>query len=219
VRIGNQAAEQLQHDSYGSVILAAAQMFIDERLPRMGDAGLFHRLEPLGAQARRFAFEPDAGPWEYRRRQRVHTHSATMCWVACVVWPALPCGSVRRPRRAWAATCARPSGVPGRAARRLSRRLDHDDSMPAPLLPELGLPHRRALAPAAGLNRNGFIARCGRGRFRLAFLVCQFWYTSRWGAGAGAEMPPTSRAAMRSACVGGHSSHHSQLGATCPRRP
>src|SRR5262245_4774415 len=74
VRIGNQAAEQLQHDSYGSVILGAAQMFIDERLPRMGDEALFRRLEPLGAQARRFAFEPDSGPWEYRRRQRMHTH-------------------------------------------------------------------------------------------------------------------------------------------------
>ena len=83
VRIGNQAAEQLQHDAYGSVILAASQMFIDERLPRMGDADLFRRLEPLGKQAVRFAMEPDAGPWEYRGRQRVHTHSATMCWVAC----------------------------------------------------------------------------------------------------------------------------------------
>ena len=51
VRVGNQAAEQLQHDAYGSVILGASQMFIDERLPRMGDAGLFRRLEPLGAQA------------------------------------------------------------------------------------------------------------------------------------------------------------------------
>jgi GH15 family glucan-1,4-alpha-glucosidase len=81
--VGNQAAEQLQHDAYGSVILAASQMFIDERLPRKGDAALFHRLEPLGLQARRFAFEPDAGPWEHRARQRVHTHSATMCWVAC----------------------------------------------------------------------------------------------------------------------------------------
>ena len=83
VRVGNQAAEQLQHDSYGSVILAASQMFIDERLPSKGDADLFRRLEPLGVQARRFALEPDAGPWEHRVRQRVHTHSATMCWVAC----------------------------------------------------------------------------------------------------------------------------------------
>src|SRR5262249_24526368 len=83
VRIGNHAAEQLQHDSYGSVILGASQMFIDERLPRMGDAALFHRLEPLRPRARRFAFGPAAGPWESRRRQRVPTHSATMCWVAC----------------------------------------------------------------------------------------------------------------------------------------
>jgi len=79
VRVGNQAAEQLQHDAYGSVILGASQMFIDERLPRMGDAALFRRLEPLGVKARRFALEPDAGPWEYRGRQRVHSHSATIC--------------------------------------------------------------------------------------------------------------------------------------------
>ena len=82
VRVGNQAAEQLQHDAYGGVILGAAQMFIDERLPRMGDATLFERLEPLGAQALRFVSEPDAGLWEYRGRKRIHTHSATMCWVA-----------------------------------------------------------------------------------------------------------------------------------------
>ena len=62
VRVGNQAAEQLQHDAYGSVILGASQMFIDERLPRMGDADLFRRLEPLGVQARRFALRARCGP-------------------------------------------------------------------------------------------------------------------------------------------------------------
>jgi GH15 family glucan-1,4-alpha-glucosidase len=83
VRIGNQAAMQLQHDAYGSVVLGAKQMFVDERLPRMGDRALFSRLEALGEQAQKFAFEPDAGIWEYRGRTRVHTYSATLCWAAC----------------------------------------------------------------------------------------------------------------------------------------
>ena len=83
VRVGNLASQQMQHDAYGSVILGAAQMFVDRRLPRMGDASLFRDLEQLGQQARRLYLEPDAGIWEYRGRQRIHTHSATMCWVAC----------------------------------------------------------------------------------------------------------------------------------------
>ena len=52
VRIGNAAVAQNQHDTYGSVILAATPMFFDRRLPRMGDENLFRRLEPLGELAR-----------------------------------------------------------------------------------------------------------------------------------------------------------------------
>jgi GH15 family glucan-1,4-alpha-glucosidase len=83
VRIGNAAVDQVQHDAYGSVILAAMPMFFDRRLPRPGDEGLFHLLETLGNRAAQKAFEPDAGIWEYRGRQRVHTHSAAMCWAGC----------------------------------------------------------------------------------------------------------------------------------------
>ncbi len=83
VRVGNAAAEMLQHDTYGSIILAAMPMFFDRRLPRPGDAGLFHLLERVGVLAKRSAFEPDAGIWEYRGRARVHTHSASMCWAGC----------------------------------------------------------------------------------------------------------------------------------------
>ena len=82
-RIGNAASEQVQHDTYGSIILAAMPMFFDRRLPRPGDAGLFNLLESLGVEAARLAFEPDAGIWEYRGRSRVHTHSAAMCWAGC----------------------------------------------------------------------------------------------------------------------------------------
>jgi len=83
VRIGNAAVDQLQHDVYGSVILAASLMFFDERLPRKGDTSLFAMLEPLGESALSGALQPDAGIWEYRGRARVHTYSATMCWAAC----------------------------------------------------------------------------------------------------------------------------------------
>jgi GH15 family glucan-1,4-alpha-glucosidase len=83
VRIGNAAVDQVQHDAYGSVILAAMPMFFDRRLPRPGDEGLFRLLESLGERAAKKAVEPDAGIWEYRGRQRVHTHSVAMCWAGC----------------------------------------------------------------------------------------------------------------------------------------
>ena len=83
VRIGNAAALQSQNDTYGSIILAAMPMFFDRRLPRAGDKDLFRLLETLGTHAAKRALEPDAGIWEYRGRQRVHTHSAAMCWAGC----------------------------------------------------------------------------------------------------------------------------------------
>jgi len=194
VRVGNQAAEQMQHDAYGSVILGASQMFIDERLPRMGDAALFHRLEPLGMQARRFAFEPDAGPWEYRGRQRIHTHSATMCWVACdrLASIAQRLGLASRAVHWREHADALRNEILARAwnERRgvIAGALDHDElDASVLLLHELGI-----LSPAderfrrtcdvigKELNRNGFIMRYTSeddfGLPETAFLVCQFWY-------------------------------------------
>jgi GH15 family glucan-1,4-alpha-glucosidase len=83
VRIGNFAYRQVQHDVYGSAILAATHIFFDQRLTRRGDEALFRRLEPLGEQARRCHDQPDAGLWELRGSARVHTFSAVMCWAAC----------------------------------------------------------------------------------------------------------------------------------------
>ena len=83
VRIGNEAYRQTQNDGYGSVVLACAQSFFDSRLTRPGGASLFERLEHLGAQAVRLWNQPDAGLWELRTRERVHTYSSVMCWAAC----------------------------------------------------------------------------------------------------------------------------------------
>lgn len=83
VRVGNAAAFQSQHDTFGSIILAAMPMFFDRRLPRPGNQGLFQLLETLGEKAAQLAFTPDAGIWEYRGRTHVHTYSAAMCWAGC----------------------------------------------------------------------------------------------------------------------------------------
>jgi GH15 family glucan-1,4-alpha-glucosidase len=194
VRVGNQATEQLQHDAYGSVILGASQMFIDERLPRMGDADLFRRLEPLGSQALRFALEPDAGPWEYRGRQRIHTHSATMCWVACDRLARIA------PRVGLADRAAHWRSRADKLAKEILQRswserlgaiagaLDTDElDASVLLLAELGMlpasdPRFTNTCRVIGrdLNRNGFIMRYNAeddfGLPETAFLVCQFWY-------------------------------------------
>jgi GH15 family glucan-1,4-alpha-glucosidase len=83
VRAGNLAYEQIQHDVYGAVILAARQLFFDHRLTNRGDAATFARAEVLGERAMKMFAVPDAGPWEFRGIERVHTFSAVMCWAAC----------------------------------------------------------------------------------------------------------------------------------------
>jgi GH15 family glucan-1,4-alpha-glucosidase len=83
VRVGNAAVMQKQFDVYGSVILASTQLFFDARLISAGDQALFERLERLGERARSVYELPDAGPWELRGSESVHTFSAAMSWAGC----------------------------------------------------------------------------------------------------------------------------------------
>ncbi|THD42959.1 MAG: glycoside hydrolase family 15 protein [Bradyrhizobium sp.] len=194
VRIGNQAVEQIQHDVYGSVVLGAAQMFIDERLVRMGDAALFAELEAVGEKAWKFAFEPDAGIWEYRGRARVHTYSVALCWAACD----------RLARIAQRLGIADRAGEWTTRAQTIRNRLLHeawdeqrgaltgavgwpDLDASVLLFAELGLlssddPRFRSACEAIGreLLRNGRIMRYAAaddfGLPETAFLACSFWY-------------------------------------------
>jgi GH15 family glucan-1,4-alpha-glucosidase len=194
VRIGNSAAEQPQHDTYGSIILGASQMFVDERLPRMGDAALFAHLEPLGHRARQFAKQPDAGPWEYRGRRQIHTYSATMCWVACdrLARIAARLGLAERMHFWRAEADAIRSEILARSfsERRNAFVASYDgvdlDAITL-LLPELGLvdvhdPRYVATVDAIGrdLVKNGYVLRYTApddfGVPDMAFLACQFWY-------------------------------------------
>jgi GH15 family glucan-1,4-alpha-glucosidase len=83
VRVGNQAYEQVQHDAYGQIVLSNAQAFFDQRLFRPAGVDDFHSLERVGERAWDHFDKPDAGLWELRTRQSVHTYSAAMCWAAC----------------------------------------------------------------------------------------------------------------------------------------
>jgi GH15 family glucan-1,4-alpha-glucosidase len=65
------------------VILAATQLFFDDRLVRSGDQTLLERLYRLGKRAVATFEEPDAGPWEFRGRMQRHTFSAAISWAGC----------------------------------------------------------------------------------------------------------------------------------------
>jgi GH15 family glucan-1,4-alpha-glucosidase len=83
VRVGNQAYEQVQRDAYGQIVLSNVQAFFDQRLFRQSGEEDLAALERVGERAWQFHDQPDAGLWELRTRQSVHTYSAAMCWAAC----------------------------------------------------------------------------------------------------------------------------------------
>ncbi|MGE0023793.1 MAG: glycoside hydrolase family 15 protein [Hyphomicrobium sp.] len=205
VRVGNQAAEQLQHDSCGSVILGVSQMFIDQRLPRLGDEALYRRLELLGYHALRVVEEPDAGIWEYRGRLRLHTHSATMCWVSLdrLARIASLLG-LDSDARQWRQNADRlRSEILTRAwsdkAGAFAGALDqHDLDASVLLMPELGLlsaKDPRFLKTLdvieRELGRNGFMLRYTNDDFGAAetsFLACQFWHIDALTAAGRVEL-------------------------------
>jgi GH15 family glucan-1,4-alpha-glucosidase len=198
VRIGNAAVEQTQHDSYGSIILAVMPMFFDRRLPRPGDEGLFRLLESLGEKAQQFAFQPDAGIWEYRGRSSIHTHSAAMCWAGCHRLAAIA-AHLDLPDRAahWNAVA---DGIqerllteawnPKRRAFTAAFGSDHLDASVL-VLPELGLiePQDPRFADTVAamereLLREKHVMRYANaddfGLPETAFLICRFWLIDAW---------------------------------------
>jgi GH15 family glucan-1,4-alpha-glucosidase len=196
VRVGNQAASQVQHDVYGSVILATAQLFFDERLAQVGDRSLFDRLQSLGSRAAAVYELPDAGPWERRGKLQTHTFSAAISWAGCdrLARIAARLGDMDTAHR-WRRS------ADGMRARILERTWSEkrkafvstfdgqDLDATALLLPELGLlaadDHRfHSTVEAIGreLREGDLVFRYRHaddfGTPRSAFTVCAFWYVN-----------------------------------------
>jgi GH15 family glucan-1,4-alpha-glucosidase len=200
VRVGNQAYSQTQHDVYGSAILAAPHVFFDERLEKRGDAELFSRLEVLGESAAELFDKPDAGIWELRGVQRVHTFSNVMCWAGCdrLARIAAHVGLTSRAEH-WRATAARMRDAI--LHRAWSPRLNSftgtmdGDTLDASLLRlnDVGFiaaDDPRFLGTIAAierkLRRGNFIYRYTEeddfGVPENAFVVCTFWYINALAA-------------------------------------
>jgi GH15 family glucan-1,4-alpha-glucosidase len=200
VRVGNLAYRQVQHDVYGSAILAATHIFFDSRLNRRGDEALFHRLELLGEQAILCYDQPDAGLWELRGSARVHTFSAVMCWAACNRLALIADRLGLAQRAAWwneqsqtiHTTISRRAWCEARGA---FASTFEGEAMDASLLllAEVGFldaadPRFAATveAVAKDLKRGDFIFRYIEkddfGEPENAFLVCTFWYVNALAA-------------------------------------
>jgi GH15 family glucan-1,4-alpha-glucosidase len=194
VRTGNAAVIQRQNDTYGSMVMTAAQMFWDERLPRHGDMELYRQLCVVGNEAHKAALTPDAGLWEYREREEVHTFSAAMCWAAQhrLGMIARRVGADSESREWLARAGVLRQEILQRATMSdggwLSGVLDRDMADASSLvLPEIGLlrsddPRFHATLDVIGkrLMKNGFLMRYIEaddfGKPSNAFLLCTFWY-------------------------------------------
>jgi GH15 family glucan-1,4-alpha-glucosidase len=200
VRIGNAAITQKQHDIYGSLILASTQLFFDARLEHSGDSTLFATLELLGHRARAVYEMPDAGPWELRSSERVHTFSAAMSWAGCdhLARIAQRTGNASAEER-WRISA-------GQIRERILKRawnekrgifaatFDGDEiDATALLLPELGLVSARDPRFLSTLEcidrelREGDLVFRYRheddfGRMSTGFVVCSFWYVNALAA-------------------------------------
>ncbi|WP_157216301.1 glycoside hydrolase family 15 protein [Flavisphingomonas formosensis] len=193
VRVGNQAYEQVQHDAYGQIVLSNVQAFFDQRLFRMAGVEDFEALERVGERAYALYDKPDAGLWELRTRQAVHTYSAAMCWAACdrLANAAASLGLTERSQFWQARADEMRARIEGEAWREETQRLSatfSGDDLDASLIQLLEL---RFLAPddprfrgtlaavEEGLRRGSYMLRYATeddfGLPETAFNFCTFW--------------------------------------------
>ncbi len=80
VRSGNQAAEHVQNDIYGEMVLILSPIFFDERFHHLRSKDHEDLLAQLAKLCANHISVPDAGLWELRNGWQEHTFSNLMCW-------------------------------------------------------------------------------------------------------------------------------------------
>lgn len=80
VRSNNQAAEHVQNDVYGEMVLTLAPIFFDKRFRHLRTAEHEDLLNGLVRSCIRSIGQADAGLWELRNGWQEHSFSNLMCW-------------------------------------------------------------------------------------------------------------------------------------------
>jgi len=195
VRIGNQAFEHVQNDVYGEMVLAVSRLFLDIRF--VGSVPPKTALATIGGLLRQIEAkleEPDAGPWEFRERWRLHGFTVLMHWAgarrAVEVGEALGDEALVAKAREleerafeilstqlWNGEVGAITQVAGEpqldAANLLAVHLgffEEDDPRAASHVDAI----RRALSVNGGLLRR-YSTRDDFGEMEAAFTVCSFW--------------------------------------------
>jgi GH15 family glucan-1,4-alpha-glucosidase len=194
VRNCNQAAEHVQNDVYGEMILTLAPIFFDNRfidLRTPEHEALVAKLIHLCVSS---ISQPDAGLWEIRNGWQEHSFTNLMCWA----------GLDRAERMQRAGFLSNLSINVVEARSRAEQALERatrngvlrngpsDDSFDAALAQAaiLGFPNRkiceattqdivRELTVRDGIEERGFFYRYLRnddfGKPQAAFVICSFW--------------------------------------------
>ncbi|MFN7684523.1 MAG: glycoside hydrolase family 15 protein [Oligoflexia bacterium] len=194
VRVNNQAAEHVQNDVYGEMVLTLAPIFFDERLIHLRNPEHERLLVHLARLCARSIGEADAGLWEVRNHWQQHTFTHLMCWAGLERTQRIRPLDLEVARACDLAVAAVEKGVMAGAL----RNGPADATLDAALVlagvlrfprPELVLSTVRAVqselslvsgvSASPGRPHSSFFYRYRRkddfGKPQSAFLVCSFW--------------------------------------------
>ena len=194
VRSHNQAAEHIQSDVYGEMILTLAPIFFDNRFIDLRTKEHEALVANLVRLCERSISQPDAGPWEIRNGWKEHSFTNLMCWAGLDrAYRMQRAGFLRDLPTNLDSARARAANALLQATKdKALRNGPTDESYDASLaqLAILGFPDRevcdttitqikQALAVRQDGKETGFFFRYLRqddfGKPQSSFVICSFW--------------------------------------------
>ncbi|RME93887.1 MAG: glycoside hydrolase family 15 protein [Candidatus Hydrogenedentota bacterium] len=194
VRIGNQAAEHIQNDVYGQILVSLLPLYIDKRFAGTSKPVTMSYIQNILKMIEKKMDEPDAGLWEFRNFSQLHTYTYLFHWAGA--------NSVMRiaVNRRWPKLYAYAEKIAKEAEKRIEQAYDADrgvyteaigsSHLDASLLQlvtmryldpmsEKAKKHVEVLARELGA-KNGLFYRYKHtddfGQPESTFFICAFWY-------------------------------------------